>query len=156
MALGTLKYSICKNPADLEKSLLLFLLKPGVRVFFLRHHGCLFVWVGNLACHTQLGCPTRFDILTFHITSSSKHYWTTCMIPCVWTVHQASQEVPPWLEEIAESAVGTGYGPAGGRFGSRDTRRQVKKDTSFYNHYFTNGLSMAWLSQSHNLCFVSH
>lgn len=38
---------------------------------------------------------------------------------------QASQEVPEWLEEIAESAVGTSYGPAGGRFASRDTRRQV-------------------------------
>ena len=38
---------------------------------------------------------------------------------------QASQEVPEWLDEIAESAVGTSYGPAGGRFASRDTRRQV-------------------------------
>lgn len=36
----------------------------------------------------------------------------------------ASQEVPEWLEEIAESAVGTSYGPAGGRFASRDTRKQ--------------------------------
>lgn len=38
---------------------------------------------------------------------------------------KASQEVPEWLDEIAESAVGTSYGPAGGRFASRDTRRQV-------------------------------
>ncbi|CAH3129662.1 unnamed protein product [Pocillopora meandrina] len=36
---------------------------------------------------------------------------------------QASQEVPEWLEEIAESAEGTSYGPAGGHFASRNTRK---------------------------------
>lgn len=36
---------------------------------------------------------------------------------------KAEQEVPDWLEETAENAVGTNYGPAGGRFGSRDTRK---------------------------------
>ena len=36
---------------------------------------------------------------------------------------QAEQEVPDWLENQAESAVGTNYGPAGGRFGGRDTRK---------------------------------
>lgn len=40
---------------------------------------------------------------------------------------QAYQDVPEWLEECAEGAVGTDYGPAGGRFGSRDTRKQVCK-----------------------------
>jgi len=43
----------------------------------------------------------------------------------VKVLSDASQEVPEWLDEIAESAVGTSYGPAGGRFASRDTRRQV-------------------------------
>jgi hypothetical protein len=47
----------------------------------------------------------------------------------VWS--QAQQEVPDWLENIAEGAIGTDYGPAGGRFGSRDTRRQVCKDYGF-------------------------
>lgn len=42
----------------------------------------------------------------------------------VKVLSDASQEVPEWLDEIAESAVGTSYGPAGGRFASRDTRRQ--------------------------------
>jgi len=42
----------------------------------------------------------------------------------VKVLSDASQEVPEWLEEIAEGAVGTSYGPAGGRFASRDTRRQ--------------------------------
>nr|WCJ13147.1 vasa [Exaiptasia diaphana] len=34
----------------------------------------------------------------------------------------AFQEVPAWLEQAAEDAVGSGYGPKGGRFSSRDTR----------------------------------
>ncbi|XP_066278962.1 ATP-dependent RNA helicase DDX4-like [Branchiostoma lanceolatum] len=36
----------------------------------------------------------------------------------------AQQNVPDWLEDAAEGAIGTNYGPAGGAFGSRDTRRQ--------------------------------
>ncbi|EDO27708.1 predicted protein, partial [Nematostella vectensis] len=40
----------------------------------------------------------------------------------VKVLSEANQEVPEWLEEIAEGAIGTDYGPAGGRFGSRDTR----------------------------------
>ncbi|CAB4033913.1 probable ATP-dependent RNA helicase DDX4 [Paramuricea clavata] len=35
----------------------------------------------------------------------------------------ALQEVPNWLEEVAERALGTNYGPAGGKFASRDTRQ---------------------------------
>ena len=35
---------------------------------------------------------------------------------------KAEQEVPVWLEEAAETALGTGYGPKGGRFASKDTR----------------------------------
>ena len=43
---------------------------------------------------------------------------------------QAYQDVPEWLEECAEGAVGTDYGPAGGRFGSRDRseERRVGKE----------------------------
>lgn len=33
------------------------------------------------------------------------------------------QPVPQWLEEVAESATGTGYGPKGGKYGATDTRR---------------------------------
>ena len=32
--------------------------------------------------------------------------------------------VPDWLEYAAEEAIGSSYGPAGGKFASRD-RRQV-------------------------------
>ena len=35
---------------------------------------------------------------------------------------QSEQVVPDWLEEVAETALGTGYGPKGGRFASQDTR----------------------------------
>lgn len=35
---------------------------------------------------------------------------------------QSEQEVPSWLDEIADSAVGTGYGHRGGRFGGKDRR----------------------------------
>nr|BAB13307.1 vasa-related protein CnVAS1 [Hydra vulgaris] len=40
----------------------------------------------------------------------------------VKTLADAEQEVPSWLEEAAESALGTGYGPKGGRFASKDSR----------------------------------
>ena len=36
---------------------------------------------------------------------------------------KALQDVPNWLEEVAERALGTSYGPAGGKFSSRDTRQ---------------------------------
>ena len=35
---------------------------------------------------------------------------------------QAYQEVPDWLEQVAEEAIGSSYGPASGKFASRDTR----------------------------------
>eukprot|EP00794_Sanderia_malayensis_P008071 gene8071-8935_t len=38
----------------------------------------------------------------------------------------ANQVVPDWLEEVAETALGTGYGPKGGKYGAEDTR-QFKK-----------------------------
>lgn len=40
----------------------------------------------------------------------------------VKSLADAEQEVPDWLEEVAETALGTGYGPKGGRFASKDTR----------------------------------
>ena len=41
-------------------------------------------------------------------------------------VRQADQVVPDWLEHAAEEAVGSSYGPAGGKFASKD-RREVTK-----------------------------
>ena len=35
---------------------------------------------------------------------------------------KSEQVVPDWLEEAAEKALGTGYGPKGGKFASKDTR----------------------------------
>nr|QOW95195.1 vasa [Ptychodera flava] len=44
--------------------------------------------------------------------------------PLVKTLSDALQVVPDWLEEAADQAVGTGFGPrGGGRFGSRDARK---------------------------------
>lgn len=40
----------------------------------------------------------------------------------VKTLSDSEQVVPSWLEEIADTALGTGYGPKGGRFASKDTR----------------------------------
>ncbi|XP_062509323.1 ATP-dependent RNA helicase DDX4-like isoform X2 [Corticium candelabrum] len=37
---------------------------------------------------------------------------------------KAQQEVPDWLEECAEGAIGSNFGPQGGRFGARDTRQR--------------------------------
>lgn len=55
---------------------------------------------------------------------------------------QASQEVLEWLEEITEmSAEGTSYGPAGGHFASRNTRKQ------FGN---SNGWGGEWNSEEAN------
>nr|BAE44472.1 Vasa [Botryllus primigenus] len=40
----------------------------------------------------------------------------------VKVLSDAQQEVPDWLESCAEGAVGTHFGPKGGKFGARDTR----------------------------------
>ena len=42
----------------------------------------------------------------------------------VKVLSDAEQEVPVFLEEIAESAIGTGYGGAGGSFGGTDRRER--------------------------------
>ena len=39
---------------------------------------------------------------------------------------QAQQDVPAWLEEIAEGAISAGFQGGGGRFGGRDTRRGMQ------------------------------
>jgi len=41
----------------------------------------------------------------------------------VKTLADAQQEVPSWLEEIAEGAIAAGFHGGGGKFGARDTRR---------------------------------
>ncbi|XP_046850859.1 probable ATP-dependent RNA helicase DDX4 [Xenia sp. Carnegie-2017] len=58
----------------------------------------------------------------------------------------AEQDVPDWLEEQAESAIGTNYGPAGGRFGGRDTRRFDKgnSDGGHNDDFNINGGDDAW------------
>ena len=40
---------------------------------------------------------------------------------------KALQDIPNWIEEVAERALGTNYGPAGGKFASRDTRQVRNK-----------------------------
>eukprot|EP00795_Rhopilema_esculentum_P004096 gene4096-20276_t len=42
----------------------------------------------------------------------------------VKVLSEARQEVPEWLEELAMSAVGTGFGPSGDQFSSRDRRKR--------------------------------
>ena len=47
---------------------------------------------------------------------------------------ESEQVVPDWLEEVAETALGTGYGPKGGKYGAKDTRRnQDGFSTGNYN-----------------------
>lgn len=43
----------------------------------------------------------------------------------------ANQVVPDWLEDVAETALGTGYGPKGGRYGGTDTRKFNNDDSSY-------------------------
>ncbi|XP_077980837.1 ATP-dependent RNA helicase DDX4-like isoform X2 [Glandiceps talaboti] len=43
--------------------------------------------------------------------------------PLVKTLSDALQVVPDWLDEAANEAIGTGFGPRGGRFGARDARK---------------------------------
>ncbi|KAM7432977.1 putative ATP-dependent RNA helicase ddx4 [Porites harrisoni] len=37
---------------------------------------------------------------------------------------EAYQDVPEWLEQVAEEAIGSSYGPAGGKFASKDRRER--------------------------------
>ena len=41
----------------------------------------------------------------------------------VKVLSDALQDIPNWIEEVAERALGTNYGPSGGKFASRDTRQ---------------------------------
>ena len=49
-------------------------------------------------------------------------FFLLCLAVLLSVCLQAQQEVPKWLEIAAESAVGSGYGPSGGRFGGKDIR----------------------------------
>ena len=51
---------------------------------------------------------------------SSTNVWGPNIPPPV--TPQAQQVVPEFLEQAAEEAVGSDYGPAGGRFASKDLR----------------------------------
>ncbi|XP_065069309.1 probable ATP-dependent RNA helicase DDX4 [Rhopilema esculentum] len=57
----------------------------------------------------------------------------------VKVLSEARQEVPEWLEELAMSAVGTGFGPSGDQFSSRDRRKQNRD--GFRMHTNSNGNS---------------
>lgn len=63
----------------------------------------------------------------------------------VKVLSQAYQEVPEWLEQVAEEAVGSSYGPAGGRFASKDRRERDRPRGSAHVQpqmsAFTNGMN---------------
>lgn len=44
---------------------------------------------------------------------------------------QAYQEVPEWLDKVAEEAIGSSYGPAGGKFASKDRREVLCRFIAF-------------------------
>ena len=50
--------------------------------------------------------------------------------------------MPDWLEDQAENAIGTNYGPAGGRFGGRDTRKvqYASYTVRIYLHSFSRSI----------------
>ena len=48
--------------------------------------------------------------------------------------------MPDWLEDQAENAIGTNYGPAGGRFGGRDTRKVQYGSVRIYLHSFSRSI----------------
>lgn len=50
----------------------------------------------------------------------------------VKVLSQADQVVPDWLEHAAEEAVGSSYGPAGGKFASKDRRERDRHRGSTY------------------------
>ena len=52
------------------------------------------------------------------------HAYVPCLC-CLFRCLQAQQDVEMFLEQAAEEAVGSSYGPAGGRFASKDVRVSV-------------------------------
>ncbi|XP_065069500.1 uncharacterized protein LOC135694609 [Rhopilema esculentum] len=62
----------------------------------------------------------------------------------VKVLSDANQVVPDWLEEVAETALGTGYGAkGGGKYGGKDTRNFSKSNNDDFSNggtsSFTNG-----------------
>ncbi|XP_078353915.1 uncharacterized protein LOC144638600 isoform X2 [Oculina patagonica] len=49
----------------------------------------------------------------------------------VKVLSEAYQEVPEWLEQVAEEAIGSSYGPAGGKFASKDRRERDHSRPSY-------------------------
>ena len=82
-------------------------------------------------------CSTpSYSVVCYGLSCSEK---LTFLLTCMCSL-QASQELPEWLEEIAESAEGTSYGPAGGHFASRNTRK----------HWYTK----IFLTTSHGVTYM--
>ncbi|XP_073227246.1 uncharacterized protein [Porites lutea] len=52
---------------------------------------------------------------------------------------EAYQDVPEWLEQVAEEAIGSSYGPAGGKFASKDRRERDHPRSSAPIHPRVNG-----------------
>lgn len=61
---------------------------------------------------------------------------------------QAYQDVPEWLEQVAEEAVGSSYGPAGGKFASKD-RREVSKGSKRNSFLIFNDKGMTSSAENH-------
>ncbi|XP_031556804.1 probable ATP-dependent RNA helicase vasa-like isoform X2 [Actinia tenebrosa] len=61
----------------------------------------------------------------------------------VKVLSEAFQDVPGWLEQIAEDAIGSSYGPTGGRFTSKDHRQgrgrgRRRDDDQYINNAMSN------------------
>ena len=65
-----------------------------------------------------------------------------------WFSLQAEQDVPDFLEECAEQAIGTNFGPEGGQFASKDIRVSIVKLTCCFK-------SSANASSFSNISFTS-
>ena len=76
-----------------------------------------FSLVTNNCCMKDWKCPMFAKLWCWSVNLP----WF--LILCCNYLIQAQQEVPDFLENAADSAVGTYHGGAGGSFGGRDTRR---------------------------------
>ena len=67
------------------------------------------------------------------IATRTLHCWLALlMLPLP---SQAHQDVPEFLEQAAEEAVGSNYGPQGGRFGAKDMRVSESALTVYAWHF---------------------
>lgn len=75
-------------------------------------------FIFNITCNNQIcGVVYRRFLVAF-----MKQKFILHALHLIHRFFQSEQVVPDWLEEVAETALGTGYGPKGGRFGGKDTR----------------------------------